>query len=40
MIEGSGSGEKNSLFNLKNQQPDIEKSDLYAKDLCKAVCQL
>ena len=25
MIEGSGSGKKNSLFNLKNQQPDIDK---------------
>ena len=25
MIEGSGSGKKNSLFNLKIQQPDIDK---------------
>ena len=40
MIEGSGSGKKNSLFSLKNQQSDIDKSDLYAKDLCKAECQL
>ena len=40
MIEGSGSGKKNSLINLKNQQPDIDQSDLYAKDLCKAECQL
>ena len=40
MIEGSGSGKKNSLFNLKNQQPDIDQSDLYVKDLCKTECQL
>ena len=40
MIEDSGSGKKNSLINLKSQQPDIDKSDLYAKDLCKAECQL
>ena len=40
MIEGSESGKKNSLFNLKNQQLDIDKSDLYAKDLCKTECQL
>ena len=35
MIGGSGSGKKNSLFNLyiiKNHQPDIDKINLYAKD--------
>ena len=30
---GSGSGKTNSLFNLINQQPDIYKIYLYAKDL-------
>ena len=29
---GSGSGKTNSLFNLVNQQPDIDKIHLYAKD--------
>ena len=28
--------EKNSLFNLINQQPDIDRINLYAKDLYKA----
>ena len=32
MIGGSGSGKTNSLFNLINQQPDIDKIYLYAKD--------
>ena len=32
MIGGSGSGKTNSLFNLINQQPDIDKICLYAKD--------
>ena len=32
IIEGSGSGKINSLFNLINQQPDIDKIYLYAKD--------
>ena len=32
IIGGSGSGKTNSLFNLKNQQPDIDKIYLYAKD--------
>ena len=40
MIEGPGSGKNSSFFNLKDQQPDIDKSDLYVKDLCKAECQL
>ena len=39
MIEGPGSGKNSSFFNLKDQ-PDIDKSDLYVKDLCKAECQL
>ena len=29
---GSGQGETNSLFNLINQQPDIDKTYLHAKD--------
>ena len=29
---GSGSGKTNSLVNLRNQQPDIDKIHLYAKD--------
>ena len=32
MIGGSGSGKTNSLFNLINQQPDIDKYYLYVKD--------
>ena len=32
----SGSGKKNSLFNLLNQQPGIDTIYLYAKDLNKA----
>ena len=36
---GSGSGKTNSLFNLINQQPDIDKIYLYAKDLRKAKYQ-
>ena len=32
IIGGSGSGKTNSLFNLINQQPDIDKYYLYAKD--------
>ena len=38
-IGGSGSGKTNSLFNLINQQPDIDKIDLYAKDLYEAKYQ-
>ena len=30
---GSGSGKTNSLLNLVNHQPDIDKIYLYAKDL-------
>ena len=32
IIEGSRSGRTNSLFNLINQQPDIDKIYLYAND--------
>ena len=32
IIEGSGSGKTNSLFNLINEEPDIDKIYLYAKD--------
>ena len=32
VIGGSESGEINSLFNLINHQPDIDKIYLYAKD--------
>ena len=32
IIGGSGSGKINSSFNLLNQQPDINKIYLYAKD--------
>ena len=32
IIGGSGSGKTNSLFGLINQQPDINKIYLYAKD--------
>ena len=31
-IGGPRSGKSNSLFNLKLQQPDIDKNYLYAKD--------
>ena len=32
LIGGSGSGKTNSLFNLINPQPDIDKNYLYPKD--------
>ena len=35
IIVGSGSGKTNSLFNLINQQPDVDKIYLYAKDQSK-----
>ena len=38
-IGGSGSGKTNSLFNLTNQQPHIDKIYLYAKDLYDAKYQ-
>ena len=36
IIGGSRSGKTNSLFNLINHQPDIDKIYLYAKDLNEA----
>ena len=38
-IGGSGSTKANSLFNLINHIPDIDKVYLYAKDLNKAKYQ-
>ena len=32
IIGGSGSGKTNTLLNLINNQPDIDKTYLYAKD--------
>ena len=40
IVGGSGSGKKNSLFDLINHQPDIEKIYLYAKDLNEAKYQI
>ena len=39
IIRGSGSGKINSLFNIINQQPDIDKIYLFAKDPCEAKYQ-
>ena len=39
IIGGSGSGKINSLFNLINQQPDIDKICLYVKDPYEAKYQ-
>ena len=39
IIIGFGSVKTNSLFNLINQQPDIDKCYLYAKDPYKAKYQ-
>ena len=39
IIGGSGSGKTNALLNLINNQPDIEKIYLYAKDPCEAKYQ-
>ena len=38
-IGGSGSGKTNALLNLMNNQPDIDKIYLYAKDPSKAKYQ-
>ena len=40
IIGGSGSGKTNSVFNLMNKKPDIDKMFLYAKDLYEAKYQL
>ena len=39
IVGGSGSGKTNSLFNLINHQPDIDKIDLYTKDPYEAKYQ-
>ena len=39
IIGGSGSGQTNALLNLINNQPDIDKIYLYAKDPYKAKYQ-
>ena len=40
IIGSSGSGKRNALLNLINQEPDIDKTYLYAKDPYKAKYQL
>ena len=40
IIGGSGSGKTNALLNLINNQPDIDKIYLYAKDLYEPKYQL
>ena len=32
IIDGSGSGKTNALLNIINNPPDIDKTNLYAKD--------
>ena len=39
IVGGSGSGKTNALLNLINNQPDINKIYLYAKDPCEAKYQ-
>ena len=39
IIGGSGSGKTNALLNPINNQPDINKIFLYAKDPCEAKYQ-
>ena len=39
IIEGSGSGKTNALLNLINNQSDIDKIYLYAKDPCESKYQ-
>ena len=39
IIGGSGSGKTDALLNLKNNQPDIDKIYLYAKDPYEAIHQ-
>ena len=41
IIVGSGSGKSNKLLNfIKNQRPDIDKTNLYVKDLLESKYQL
>ena len=35
VVGSSGSGKNNALLNIINHLPDIDKSFLYIKDLCK-----
>ena len=39
IVGGPGSGKTNALLNLINNQPDIDKIYLYAKDPYEAKCQ-
>ena len=39
IVGGLGSGKTNALLNLINNQPDIDKIYLYAKDPYEAKCQ-
>ena len=39
IVGGSGLGKTNALLNLINNQPDIDKMDLYAKDPYEAEYQ-
>ena len=39
IVGGSGSGKTNVLLNFTNNQPDIDKIYLYAKDPYKNKCQ-
>ena len=39
IVGGAGSGKTNALLNLINNQPDIDKIYLYAKDPCEAKYQ-
>ena len=39
IVGGSGSGKTNALLNSINNQPDIDKIYLYAKDPCEAKYQ-
>ena len=40
IVRGSGSGKTNTLLNLINHEPDINKMYLYAKDPYEAIYQL
>ena len=40
IVGGFGSGKTNALLNLINNEPDIDKSYLYAKDQYEAKYQL
>ena len=40
IVEGSGCGKTNSLLSLTNNEPDIDKNYLYAKDPYEGKYQL